>query len=59
MLEKGKTGVRAQAMAQSGELIMDFRIRNHNNQIHILKSPSPGATASLSIADHIIKNHLN
>ena len=59
MLEKGNSGVRAQAMEPSGELIMDFRIINHNNQIHILNAPSPGATASLSIADYIIKNHLN
>tara|TARA_B100001175_G_C19468948_1_gene620676 strand:+ start:368 stop:1555 length:1188 start_codon:yes stop_codon:yes gene_type:complete len=59
MLEKGNSGVRAQAMDPNGELIMDFRIINHNNQIHILNAPSPGATASLSIADHIIKNHLN
>ena len=28
------------------------------NQIHVLNAPSPGATASLAIADHIIENYL-
>ena len=58
MLEKGNAGVRAQAMDPSGELIMDFRIINEKNQIHVLNAPSPGATASLSIANHIINNYL-
>tara|TARA_A100001015_G_scaffold316158_1_gene429743 strand:+ start:965 stop:2152 length:1188 start_codon:yes stop_codon:yes gene_type:complete len=59
MLEKGNAGVRAQAMDSDGQLIMDFKIINQNNQIHILNAPSPGATASLSIADYIIDNYLN
>ncbi len=59
MFEKGNSGVRAQAMDSNGELIMDFKIIKQNNQIHILNAPSPGATASLSIADYIIENHLN
>lgn len=59
MFEKGNSGVRAQAMDSNGELIMDFKIINQNNQIHILNAPSPGATASLSIADYVIDNHLN
>ena len=59
MLEKGNAGVRAQAMEPNGDLIMDFRIINENNQIHVLNAPSPGATASLSIANYIINNHLN
>ena len=58
MLEKGNAGVRAQAMDPNGDLIMDFRIVNEKNQIHVLNAPSPGATASLSIANHIINNYL-
>tara|TARA_Y100000766_G_C18900642_1_gene603247 strand:+ start:674 stop:1858 length:1185 start_codon:yes stop_codon:yes gene_type:complete len=54
MFEKGISGVRAQAIQNNGNLLMDFEIVSHNNQIHILNAPSPGATASLSIADHII-----
>ena len=58
MLIKGGTaGVRAQAISPQGELIMDFSIVKENNQIHILNAPSPGATASLSIAKYIIQNY--
>jgi L-2-hydroxyglutarate oxidase len=60
MFEKGGTaGVRAQAMSPEGELIMDFNIIKENNQIHVLNAPSPGATASLSIARYIINQYIN
>lgn len=58
MLVKGGAGVRAQAMDEMGNLIMDFRIEKINNQIHVLNAPSPGATASLAIADYIIKEYI-
>lgn len=54
----GTAGVRAQAISPQGELIMDFKIIKENNQIHILNAPSPGATASLSIAKYIIQNYI-
>ncbi len=60
MFEKGGTaGVRAQAMSPRGELIMDFNIIKEDNQIHVLNAPSPGATASLSIAQYIINQYIN
>lgn len=60
MFVKGGTaGVRAQAISPQGELIMDFNIVKENNQIHILNAPSPGATASLSIAKYIVANYIN
>ena len=59
MFEKGGTaGVRAQAISKSGELLMDFNILREKNQIHVLNAPSPGATASLSIAKHIVSNYV-
>ena len=58
MLERGPSGIRAQAISPDGELQMDFNIERHGRQIHILNAPSPGATASLAIASHVIKNHL-
>jgi L-2-hydroxyglutarate oxidase len=58
MLEKGTAGVRAQAMSDDGKLIMDFRIEREGNQIHVLNAPSPGATASLAIAEHVLENYL-
>jgi L-2-hydroxyglutarate oxidase len=59
MFVKGGTaGVRAQAISPQGELMMDFNIIKENNQIHVLNAPSPGATASLSIAKYIIQNYI-
>ena len=54
----GTAGVRAQSISPEGELIMDFKIIRYHNQIHVLNSPSPGATASLSIAKYIIQNFI-
>jgi len=59
MFSKGGTaGVRAQAISPGGELLMDFNIIKDKNQIHVLNAPSPGATASLSIAQYIINNYV-
>lgn len=58
MFIKGNAGVRAQAMNDSGKLLMDFNVFREGNQIHVLNAPSPGATASLAIADHILNNYL-
>jgi L-2-hydroxyglutarate oxidase len=57
-LIKGTAGVRAQAMDSSGKLLMDFNVIREGNQIHVLNAPSPGATASLAIADHVIENYV-
>ena len=59
MLEKGPAGVRAQAISKEGKLQMDFNIIRRGRQIHVLNAPSPGATASLAIASHIIENYLD
>lgn len=58
MFVKGTAGVRAQAMDDSGKLLMDFNILREGNQIHVLNAPSPGATASLAIADHILDSFI-
>jgi L-2-hydroxyglutarate oxidase len=58
MFTKGTAGVRAQAMDSSGKLLMDFNIIRDGNQIHVLNAPSPGATASLAIADYILNEYL-
>ena len=59
MLERGPAGVRAQAISPEGELQMDFNIVRKERQIHVLNAPSPGATASLAIASHIIDNYIS
>jgi len=55
---KGTAGVRAQAMDSAGKLLMDFNVIREGRQVHVLNAPSPGATASLSIADHVIKEYI-
>ena len=47
------SGVRAQAVDSEGNLVDDFRIIERNNSIHVLNAPSPGATSSLVIGQHI------
>lgn len=56
---KGTAGVRAQAMDHNGKLIMDFRVIKEGRQVHLLNAPSPGATASLAIADYILKEYMS
>tara|TARA_B100002052_G_C15775621_1_gene549148 strand:+ start:285 stop:1022 length:738 start_codon:yes stop_codon:yes gene_type:complete len=58
MIEKGNSGVRAQAMEKNGNLLMDFSIIKENNQIHVLNAPSPGATACISISKYIIDKYI-
>ena len=53
-LEKGKSGVRAMALGEDGEVIDDFKIVKNNKNIHVLNAPSPAATACLAIADNIV-----
>lgn len=49
-----RSGVRAQAVSLSGEMIDDFVIRNNEGVIHVINAPSPAATACLAIADEIL-----
>jgi (S)-2-hydroxyglutarate dehydrogenase len=49
----GGAGVRAQAVAEDGSLVDDFRIARSEDAIHVLNAPSPAATASLAIGRHI------
>ena len=53
-LEKGKSGVRAMALGEDGDIIDDFKIIKNNKNIHVLNAPSPAATACLAIADNIV-----
>jgi L-2-hydroxyglutarate oxidase LhgO len=55
-LAPGGAGVRAQALTRSGDLVQDFDFRLQPGAIHVLNAPSPGATASLAIADEILGN---
>jgi (S)-2-hydroxyglutarate dehydrogenase len=52
-LDTGGSGVRAQAMSPAGDIIQDFRFIERANALHVLNAPSPAATASLAIGEHI------
>lgn len=53
-LMPGGAGVRAQAMRPSGDLVDDFHLLVRQNALHVLNAPSPAATASLAIGEHIV-----
>ena len=52
-LAEGGTGVRAQACSRDGKLLDDFLIIKENNIINVCNAPSPAATSSLAIGEHI------
>ena len=52
-IERGGSGVRAQAVGMDGKLIDDFFIQAVPNMLHVLNAPSPAATASLAIGREI------
>jgi L-2-hydroxyglutarate oxidase LhgO len=47
-------GVRAQALEPDGSLVDDFRINELGPVVAVRNAPSPGATSSLAIAEHIV-----
>jgi L-2-hydroxyglutarate oxidase LhgO len=49
----GPSGVRAQCLHRSGALVDDFLIEEGDRVIHVLNAPSPAATASIVIGQHI------
>jgi L-2-hydroxyglutarate oxidase len=53
-LVRAGSGVRAQAVAPSGDLVDDFLIVTAGRQVHVLNAPSPAATSSLEIAKYIV-----
>lgn len=50
----GPSGIRAQAVARSGALVDDFVFSRTEHTLHVRNAPSPGATSSLAIAEHIV-----
>ncbi len=52
-LRTAGAGVRAQAVTADGRLVDDFLIEESPGCLHVLNAPSPAATASLAIGEHI------
>jgi len=59
---EGRSGVRAMALSYDGEVIDDFKMVKNKNNLHVLNTPSPAATACLAIGEQIMekaKLHFN
>jgi L-2-hydroxyglutarate oxidase LhgO len=53
-VERGRCGIRAQAVGRDGALVDDFRIHQADGVTTIRNAPSPAATSSLAIAEHVV-----
>ena len=51
---RGGAGVRAQAVERDGSLVDDFRIGRQDGITTVRNAPSPAATSSLAIAEHVV-----
>ncbi len=58
-VQAARAGVRAQAIDYHGNMVDDFKIMKHNNNIHVLNAPSPAATSCMAIADEIVEVFIN
>jgi (S)-2-hydroxyglutarate dehydrogenase len=57
-VHRAGAGVRAQACDREGRLLDDFSIIESKNIINVLNAPSPAATSSLAIGEHIAQRAL-
>ncbi len=55
----GQAGIRAQALDPNGTLVDDFRISRKGRVLAVRNAPSPAATSSLAIAEHIVETLLD
>ncbi|WP_277207220.1 L-2-hydroxyglutarate oxidase [Isoptericola croceus] len=51
---RGRTGLRAQAVARDGSLVDDFVVETSDGVTCVRNAPSPAATSSLAIAEHVV-----
>lgn len=56
-LHARKAGVRAQVVMDDGRIEHDFLVLTTPRMIHICNAPSPAATSSLAIADHVLDTY--
>ncbi|KGK42587.1 hydroxyglutarate oxidase [Nitrincola sp. A-D6] len=54
-LQPYPAGVRAQAVSRDGKLIDDFLFINTRRTVNVCNAPSPAATSSLPIGEHILE----
>lgn len=53
-VRRAGSGVRAQAVARDGALVDDFRVLHGDGVTSVRNAPSPAATSSLAIAEHVV-----
>lgn len=53
-VKRASVGIRAQALDKDGTLVDDFRVYVHDGVVSVRNAPSPAATSSLAIAEHIV-----
>ncbi|CAM3803297.1 L-2-hydroxyglutarate oxidase [Nocardioides zeicaulis] len=53
-VQRAGSGVRAQAVDRDGSLVDDFRIDAEDGVTCVRNAPSPAATSSLAIAEHVV-----
>lgn len=53
-VESAPAGVRAQAVDRDGSFVDDFRITRSGGLVLVRNAPSPAATSSLAIAEHVV-----
>jgi (S)-2-hydroxyglutarate dehydrogenase len=54
-----RTGIRAQAVSQSGSLIHDFKLLQTRRTLHVCNAPSPAATSAMPIGELIFERILS
>ena len=54
-LHAAPAGIRAQALTPSGGLVDDFLIQESPRMVNVCNAPSPAATASLAIGEHVAR----
>ena len=52
-VRRGGAGVRAQAVGPDGRVLDEFVFAEDDRSLHVLNAPSPAATASLTIGEHL------
>jgi L-2-hydroxyglutarate oxidase LhgO len=53
-VERAPAGVRAQAVDPDGSMVDDFRVNHVGRVVAVRNAPSPAATSSLAIAEHVV-----
>ncbi|SFE06633.1 L-2-hydroxyglutarate oxidase LhgO [Actinopolyspora alba] len=53
-VRRAGAGIRAQAVDRDGSLVDDFRINHEDGITTVRNAPSPAATSSLAIAEHVV-----